>query len=171
MKKELLSSEIHSTVARLLELARDLSHNDISSNCLYILTEIENSEENTNECQKKRKKINDKKTPKSLAAILTDLDVLFPKLFDVNLYIYKAKKDSTIIEIQNYPRTALDIDYQKITANQEPLLQCKVSVPPYATDSGEKFDINWELGTLRHKWKLFWWKRNIKKYLDYLNQK
>ena len=61
MKKELLSSEIHSTVARLLELARDLSHNEISSNCLYILTEIENSEENTNECQKKRKKINDKK--------------------------------------------------------------------------------------------------------------
>lgn len=171
MKKELLYSEIQTIVVQLLELARDLSHNEISSNCYYILSEIENSEENTNERQKKRKKVNYKKTPKSLVAILTDLDVLFPKLFDVNLYIYKAKKDSTIIEIQYYSRSALDIDYQKITANQEPMLQCKVSVPPYASDSGEKFDINWELGTLRHKWKLFWWKRKIKKYLDNLNQK
>jgi hypothetical protein len=152
-------------------MARDSSFNNISDNCKFIISEIKHSDKNFFERNKIRKTDNDKKIPKPLADIILELEILYPNLYDVNLYIYKAKKDSTIIEIQYYPRTALDIDYQKITANQEPLLQCKVSVPPYATDSGEKFDINWELGTLRHKWKLFWWKRNIKKYLDYLNQK
>lgn len=45
------------------------------------------------------------------------------------------------------------------------MLLCKVPIPYYADQTKEKFNINWQLGTFDHKWKMFWWKLEMKKEL------
>ncbi|HMS67974.1 MAG TPA: hypothetical protein PKD18_07540 [Saprospiraceae bacterium] len=166
MKKENINMDIADTVKSLLKMARDSSFNRISDNCSYIISEIKHSDKNFFEQTKIRKLYNDKKTPKSFADIIADLEKLYPDLYDVNLYVYKADKDSTIIEIQYFPRSSHDTEYQKISAGQETMLHCKVALPSYASEKKDKFDINWEHGTLNHKWKMFWWRRKTKKYLQ-----
>jgi hypothetical protein len=166
MKKESIYTEISNAVQRLLKLARDSSFNDISDDCMFIISEIKHSDKNFFEQYKIRKLINDKKTPKILTDMIGELESLYANLYDVNLYVYKASKYSTIIEIQYFPRSSLDIEYQKISATQETMLHCKVAIPAYASDNKERFDINWQLGTINHKWKMFWWQRKTKKYLE-----
>lgn len=166
MKKESIYKDISDSVQSLLELARDSSFNDISDNCKFVISEIKHSDKNFFEQNKIRKSINDKKIPKPLTDIIGELETLYVNLYDVNLYVYKASKYSTIIEIQYFPRSSLDIEYQKTSATQETMLHCKVSIPAYASDNKEKFDINWQLGTTNHKWKMFWWQWKTKKYLE-----
>ena len=139
-------------------MARDSSFNNISDNCKFIISEIKHSDKNFFEQNKIRKTENEKKTPKPITDIIVELATLYSNLYDVNLYVYKADKNSTLIEIQYFSRSSLDIEYQKKSATQETMLHCKVAIPPYASDNKEKFDINWQLGTLNHKWKMFWWK-------------
>lgn len=163
MKRENIHKDIADAVKSLLKMARDSSINKISDNCSFIISEIKHSADNGDDLNKIRKSENDKKTPKSLADIVADLDKLYPDLYDVNLYVYKADKNSTIIEIQYFPRSSQDIEYQKISATQETMLHCKVAIPPYCSGTNEKFDINWPLGTFNHKWKMFWWRRKMAK--------
>lgn len=166
MKKESIYKEILEAVQSLLKLARESSYNKISDNCKFIISEIKHSDENFFERNKIRKTVNNKKTPKPLIDIIAELENLYSNLYDVNLYVYKANKNLTIIEIQYFPSTSLDIEYQKTIATKETMLHCKIAIPPYASDNKEKFDINWQLGTLNHKWKMFWWKRKTKKHLQ-----
>jgi len=163
MKRENLYKDLSEAVQSLLKLARDSSFNVISENCTSIISEIKHSDKNFFDRNKIRKAENDKKTPKPLTDIIVDLETLFPNLYDVNLYVYKADKNSTLIEIQYFPRSSLDIEYQKTSETHETMLHCKVAIPPYASDKKEKFDINWQLGTINHKWKMFWWQRKTKK--------
>jgi hypothetical protein len=165
MKKENIHKELSDAVQSLLQLARKLSYTKISDNCSFIISEIKQSDKSTFEQTKIRKSINDKKVPKSFIEIVAEVEAIFPNLYDVNLYIYKANKKTTIIEIQYFPRTSLDLDYQKATANQETMLNYKVSLPNYAANSDEKFDINWEHGPLNHLRKQFWWRLKIKRDL------
>jgi len=166
MKKENLYKEISDAVQSLLKMARDSSFNNISDNCKFIISEIKHSDKNFFEQNKIRKIDNDKKTPKPLTDTIVELETMYANLYDVNLYVYKADSHSTIIEIQYFPRSSHDSEYQKISATQETMLHCKVAVPAYASDNKEKFDINWQLGTLKHKWKMFWWQRKTKKHLE-----
>lgn len=165
MKKESLHKEIANAVQSLLQLARDASFNTISDNCNYILSEIKNGDKNFFDQNKIRKTENDKKTPKPLTDIIVELESLYPNLYDVNLYVYKAGKNSTLIEISYFPRSSLNADYQKNTATREPMLHCKVAIPVYASENREQFDINWQHDTINHKWNMFWWRRKIKKQL------
>ncbi len=166
MKKENLYKEIWDAVQSLLKMARESSFNKISDNCKFIISKIKHSDKNFFEQNKIRKIDNDKKTPKPLTDTIVELEIIYANLYDVNLYVYKAESHSTIIEIQYFPRSLHDVEYQRISATQETMLHCKVAVPPYASDNKEKFDINWQLGTLNHTWKMFWWQRKTKKYLE-----
>jgi hypothetical protein len=166
MKKENLYKEISAAVQSLLKMARESSFNNISDNCKFIISEIKHSDKNFFEQNKIRKIDNDKKTPKPLTDTIVELETIYANLYYVNLYVYKADSHSTIIEIQYFPRSSNDFEYQKISATQETMLHCKVAVPAYASYNKEKFDINWQLGTLNHKWKMFWWQRKTKKYLE-----
>jgi hypothetical protein len=165
MKRENIREDISGATVKLLNLARQSSFNYISDNCSFIISEIKESEKNVFEQAKIRKADNDKKMPKSLDDITIDLEQLYPSLYDVNLYVYKANKDSTIVEIQYFPRSSHDTEYQKISATQETMLHCKIAIPSYASTTKEKFDINWEHGPLNHLWKMFWWRQRIKKYI------
>ena len=170
MKKETINLELSDAVQSLLQLARNLSYTKISDNCSFIISEIKSSNKNVFEQTKNRKSINDKKIPKSFIEIVSEVEAIYTNLFDVNLYIYKAKKKETIIEIQYFPRTSLDLDYQKITADQETMLHCKVSLPNYASNSNQKFDINWEHGPLNHLWREFWWRQKTRRDIKKLNR-
>ena len=159
MKRENIYKDIEGATKKLLEISKELSFNNISDNCSFIISEIKGSFSPVKNYYQIRKVENDKKTPKSLQGIVNDIEKIYDDLYDVNLYIYKAKRDATIVEVQYFLRSSLDIEYQKDNANQETMLHCKVSLPVYvATDRNQKFDINWELGTLDHKWRMFWFK-------------
>jgi hypothetical protein len=109
MKKETIHKELSDAVQGLLKLARKLSYTKISDNCFFIISEIKPSDKSTFEQTKIRKSIKDKKIPKSFIEIVAEVEAMYSSLYDVNLYIYKAKKNETIIEIQYFPRTSLGL--------------------------------------------------------------
>ena len=162
MKKENLDNEISNSVQALLKLAREKSFNTISDNCKYILSEIIPSDKSSFEQNTIRKILNDKKEPLSFPEIIRQVEVLYSDLYDINIYIYKARKNLTIVEIQYFSRSTLDKEYQKQLSSYETMLHCKIDLPPYASNNEIRFDINWQLGTFHHKWNMFWWKIKIK---------
>ena len=167
MTKENLHNDLKDATVKLLELARDHSWNTISDNCLYIISEIKNSTgKSFFEQRKIRKKINQNKEPKPLQLIVMELAAIYEYLYDVNLYIYKATSNSTVVEIQFYPKSSLDKDYLEKVKNNEPMLHAKVAIPSYSNESKSKFDINWELGGFGHGWKMYWWRKKTKKELN-----
>ena len=163
MTIDTLDKDLKCLTDDLLEMARNLTWNEISNDCRYILTEIIDSDKNFFEQRKLRKRLNDLKIPKDLNLIVPDLKTVFDNIYDLNLYVYKAKAEQTIIEIQYYPKSSLDKVYFEKVKNNKPMLHCKIATPPYADDNKIKFDINWEHGGLRHEWKMFWWRQEIKK--------
>ena len=163
MTIDTLDKDLKSLTGNLLEMARYWTWNNISNDCKYILTEIINSDKNLFEQRKLRKRLNDLKIPKDLDLIVPDLKAIFENIYDLNLYVYKAKAEQTIIEIQYYPKSSLDKDYFEKVKDNKPMLHCKIDIPPYADDNKTKFDINWIHGGLRHEWKMFWWRQEIKK--------
>jgi hypothetical protein len=144
MTPNTLQKEIEEVVPKLLDLARELTWNDISDNCKFILTEIKNGQENFHVQRQLLKEENDKKIPLAFQEIIPTLEKLYDNLYDINLYIYEATKNATIIDIRYYLKSSLDKDYIQKVINNHPMLHCKVSIPPWLSDKKEKFDINWE---------------------------
>ena len=144
MTKDSLQKEIEEAVPKLLHLARELTWNYISDNCEFILTEIKNGQENFHVERQLINGENDKKIPLPFQEIIRTLENLYDNLFDINLYIYEAKKNATIIDIRYYLKSSLDKDYMQKVITNHPMLHCKVSMPRWLSDNKEKFDINWE---------------------------
>jgi len=163
MTIDTIDKDLKSLTDNLLKMARNLTWNNISNNCKYILTEIIDSEKNFSEQNKLRRQLNKLKIPKDLNQIVPDLEAIFENIYDLNLYVYKAKSELTIIEIQYYPKTALTVDFFEKIKDNSPMLHCKIAIPQYADDNKTKFDINWEFGGLKHQWKMFWWRQGIEK--------
>jgi hypothetical protein len=165
LKKNELENKIQNATSSLIDMAADMCWNKISKNCEYIISEIDESiGKNFFERAKIRKRINDKKLPKSLTGIVADLNKIYDNLYDINLYIYKSLQNKTIIEIRYFLKTSHTDDFYPTIKNNEPMLHCKVAIPPYvakkpnSTEKQELFDVNWELGGIRQKWNKFWWK-------------
>ncbi|EDP70780.1 hypothetical protein FBALC1_08473 [Flavobacteriales bacterium ALC-1] len=149
--KNNLEKNLKETTSTLLEMARNSCWNKISDNTSYIMSEIKNDLLN----RSKRKKLNDKKKPKSLEKITAELREIYENLYDINLYIYKSEKESTIIEIQYYPKSSLESEFYETIKNNDPMLHMKIGIPPYVNNKTEKYDVNWELGGMRYEWNLF----------------
>lgn len=164
MAEENLEIDIKNGVEQLLKMAKNLCWNKISSNCLFILSEIEEGGgQNFLEIQRIRNHKNNKKTPKRLNDIVLELSKIYDILYDVNLFIYKAESKRTIIEIRYYPKYSLDKDYLLLVKDNPPMWHSKLTLPPYHEKGKSKFDVNWEQGGFRHFWKLFWWKMKKEK--------
>jgi hypothetical protein len=163
MTSDSLQNEILEIVPKLLNMARELTWNRINDNCKYILSEILDSQDNFGVQRKARKKKNDLKTPLPLQEIMPELMAIYDDLYDINLHIYRADKNLTIIEIRYYPKSSQDPEYRKTIVNNPPMLHARVSSPPWTMDKTKKFDINWE-----HQkewmidWKLFWARQKLK---------
>jgi hypothetical protein len=154
MKKESLFTDLTNTKNSLLQMARNVSYNSISDNCLFILSEIPNVLHDAEIQRKIRVKENRVKKPVELIKLIPDLEILYPTLHDINLLIYKAEKNLTIIDIRYFSRNSLELDYRKTVEGSPSMLHSKVAFPPYYND-GEKIDINWETGNLKHRWNMF----------------
>ena len=79
---------------------------------------------------------------------MPELTRMYHNLYDINLVIYSARKELTVIDIRYYPKSALDHEYRQTVLDKPPMLHCKVAMPP-GLDPGfdetiKKFDINWE---------------------------
>lgn len=170
MTMNTLEQDIKNSVSALLEMASVSCWNDISENCVYIISEIKDVE-NIKLERIERNKINEQKTPYSYEEMIADLKNIYRIIYDINLYVYKSEKDRTIIDVRYYPNTNFDDDFLEKVKDKTPMIHCKINNPPYistfddAYDRQEKFDVNWELGGIRHQWKMFWYGRKMKKRL------
>jgi len=158
--KNNLELHLKEATSTLLGMAKNSCWNKISDNTSYIISETKNDLLKRTE----RKKINNKKKTKSLEQIKVELKDIYENLYDINLYIYKSKKDTTIIEIQYYPKSSLEPDFYENVKENEPMLHCKIRLPSYRKNDNEKFDANWELGGIRHEWNNFLGKIRFKIY-------
>ncbi len=144
LTKDTLQYDIAEAIPRLLDIARESTWNKISDNCKFILTEISNDVENAHQRRVRNKKENDKKTPLSLAELMPTLQKLYDNIYDINLHIYRSRPGMTVIDIRYYLKSSLDDEYRQKVLYNEPMLHCKVSMPPWLGDKWEKFNVNWE---------------------------
>jgi len=156
---ENIESQINDATSSLIDMARNSCWNSISNNTSYIISEIKDDGKNFEQQRIERNKVNNKKEPKSLQKIISELKMIFEDLYDINLYIFRSEKTKTIIEIQYYPKSSLESGFYKTVKNNSPMLHCKVSIPVYTDMNKEqKYDVNWELGGIRYEWNLFWYR-------------
>jgi hypothetical protein len=156
MTSSTLKIEIQNLVPKLLQMARTRTCNRISDNCKFILSEIKQSQLLAPNYRTLWKKENDRKLPLSFDEFWPAMEKLYENLYDINLHIYKATKKLTIIEIRYYPRTSLEEDYRQRAVGSEPLLHCKIEIPPWLDQEKKKFDINWQHYETVINWKTFW---------------
>jgi hypothetical protein len=174
-QRDTLHLHIKDASQDLLRMARDHSYNRISDNLVYIISKPEQEVDQSIgffDQYKQRKKNNDAKSTLTFDAAIKHLVEKFNDIYEIDLYVYKATHEKTIIEIGLIEKNS---DYRK-AATHVPLLHNKVCIPPYALNPdipvGEpqlykKFDINWQLNTLNHRWEMFCWvfkaRRNLRR--------
>ncbi|MBP2617726.1 hypothetical protein [Chryseobacterium jejuense] len=155
MSKENLKEKIETCIVNLQRLTKINCWNKISPNYVFIVSDFNEFDgANFFEQRKARNKVNKSKTPLLLDSVIEILDREYSDLYDVTLYIFKANKKETIIEIQYYRKSNLESDYLKIVKDEKPMFHSKISLPSYFLE-GRKFDVNWELGGIRHSWNYF----------------
>ncbi|MGI4737518.1 MAG: hypothetical protein ACRYG7_20315 [Janthinobacterium lividum] len=133
-------------VPQLLKLARELTWNYISDNCLFILSEITDEPMNAHQQRRVAKRLNNAKQPLPLADLAPALHQLHGNLHDINLYIYRATREVTIVDVRYYPRSSLAPAYRAQVAELPSMLHVKVATPPWLAlmEPLPRFDINWE---------------------------
>lgn len=165
--KKNLNRQIEEATDNLLEMAKEHSWNKISGNVKFVIKKVKTDiTEGSNlfETNRIRKKILEQKERLNLEFAIKQLKSEFKNLYLIELYVFKANKKDTIVEIEILEKSELGVDQQKIVKNNSPMLHCKVAIPPYiGLENKDKFDINWQLETIEYKWKMFWWRRKTKK--------
>lgn len=170
MSKENLKENIEICIVNLKRLAQIHCWNKISPNLAFIISDFNEFERsNFFEQRKVRNKINKSKPILSLDAVIEILNKEYKDLYDINLYIFKASKKETIIEIQYYRKSNFKPVYFEFVKNEKTMFHSKIS-KPYYVKNNNKFDINWELGGVRYLWNHFLaqisFKINTFKYLN-----
>lgn len=154
MEQEKIRQNIGSATVSLLKMVRESCWNKISDNCLFILTEIQNDDHLDPSNGTKCRRANDKLVPVFLDEITDKLIVIYPELYDVNLYVHRANIEHTVVNVRFYSKKNLSDEYQ----GRLPMVHSKLALPSYII-SGKKFDIHWKFGGVRHQWRHFWEKR------------
>jgi hypothetical protein len=159
-----LVTTLEGAVPQLLKLARALTWNDISDNYLFILSEITDEPANSYQRRQLTKRLNDVKQPLPLVALAPALHQLHGNLHDINLYIYRATTELTVVDIRYYPRSSLSLTYQAQVAHQPPMLHVKVATPPWLAlvEPPPKFDINWERQVTWTWWRTWWFRHTFR---------
>lgn len=163
LTKDNLETSIEIATDKLIVMAMEICWNKISRNCKYVKSEIDDRKDKKNSISEL--------VPKSLSEMVLELSLIYENLYDINLYIKKSSKKWTLIEIRYYLKTSHTSEYYHEIKNKAPMLHCKINLPPYsqtsnyAEENTRKFDVNWELGGIRHIWNRFigkikfYWKR------------
>ncbi|SIT01614.1 hypothetical protein SAMN05421786_10451 [Chryseobacterium ureilyticum] len=155
VSKENLKINIESGIVNLQRLAMISCWNKISSNFVFIVSDFNEFERsNFLEQRKIRNKVNKSKVILGLDSAIELLVKDYYDLYDITVYIFKADKKETIIEIQYYRKSNFEPDYFVMVKDNPPMFHSKISFPPYFL-KGSKFDINWELDGIIHSWNYF----------------
>ncbi len=158
-----LKQQIESCTFSLLGEAEKMTKNKISHNCKFIISEIKPLSENLIVERALRIKENNKKRPCSLDDLMPHILSLYPNFYDVNLSIFKATRNETIIDISYFSRDSLDSSFKELVKDKPCMWHFKISQPPWIDDSNKKFDINWEHYGLRTRF-LTWLQRHKLKF-------
>jgi hypothetical protein len=151
MSKQTLETDLKRSLANLFKLVEKFCWNKLSQNCLYIISDFnEFDSPNHNEYCKTRKAVNRKKNPQDLHYAIHELEKEYSDLYDITLYVFRAKRNLTIIEIQYFRKSNLDQDHFATIKDSPPMFHTKISSPIYARDHDIKFDVNWESMNIRH---------------------
>lgn len=141
--KENLEQHMLEAIPKLLEMARDLTTNDISDNCFFILTDIEHVDLHPLLKRRLDKVRNDAKTPLPFNQMMAQLLAIYSDLYDINLEVYLAQPGFTVVEARYFRRSAMDENTRLQLMSYGPMLHCKVAHPPGYMDNKQRFDINW----------------------------
>jgi len=163
MTSATLQNEIEGAVSKLLTMAKELTWNYISSNCKFILSEINDKEENVFRQWQLTRQENERKKPLSLEEALNVLQQIYEDIYDINLHIYKSSEKETVIDIRYFLKSSLDIDFRQKVRDKPPMLHSKVAIPPWLIDRNKKFDLNWQHKRYLWRWKTFWALRKLKR--------
>lgn len=145
MDNEILEENIKITTDHLLELVKKNCWNIITNNRYqYILTDVNSLKYiNLHELRIIKQKINSKKTPQNLNSVVETLAVFNDDLYDVVLYVFKAKSNRTIIEIEYLKKSDLDLEYYQKIKDNLTMFHAKIIMPPNQNQLA-KFDVNWQ---------------------------
>ncbi|MDQ8140564.1 hypothetical protein [Chryseobacterium sp. CFS15] len=144
MDNEILEENIKITTDHLLELVKKNCWNIITNRYQYILTDVNSLEYiNLHELRKIKQKTNSKKTPQNLNSIVETLAEFNDDLYDVVLYVFKAKNNKTIIEIEYLKKSDLDLEYYQKIKDNLTMFHAKIIMPPHQNQL-VKFDANWQ---------------------------
>lgn len=152
MTQKNLQTNIELSLANLLKLAEISCWNKISNNYLFIFSEIKDSD--FQDHKKGGGNTNKRSGLLDLNLVTEMLEKEYADLYDINFYIFKAKKFHTIIEIQYYRKSSLDKEFFDTIKDNQPMFHSKIAMPMYAKD-GKKFDVNWKSGGFIHSCKMF----------------
>lgn len=156
MQKSALETIISQSLSDLLKLADKFCVNKVSSNFKFILSDFQDGEGlNFHEIRKLKNKNNNRKVPQDLADIIDFLHQEFADLYDVTLYVFHARKEVTIIELEYVRKSNLSVAYYDKIKDVSPLFHSKIVLPGYYKDNENKFDINWHHEGFIHLWKSF----------------
>lgn len=146
-----LKIQLKESTNTLLELARETCWNTLSNDCVYLITKI--SESDDREIKKKKLPKNTKLL--SLEELATELEKIYHQIYDLCFFIYQAEKSRTIIELQYFPKSSLDLEFLLKVQDQPPMIHHKIRMPPCWQDRTKRFDVNWEVGGFRYHWCFF----------------
>lgn len=143
--KENLEQHILEAIPALLKMAREMTLNNIADNYLLILSEIRITEPNFHLQRAADKLENDAKDPVPLEMVLPSLLAIYDRLHDIDLVLYRAYANYTVIDIRYFSRTNFDDNTRKSLEGTAPMLHCKVGYPHgFDHHTKEQFDINWQ---------------------------
>lgn len=163
MNQKDLKNNIEFCVGTVLKLAKTHCWNSVSDNLFFIVSDFNEFGSGFREYRASRSRINNSKTRLNLDSAVEILHKEMEDLYDVILYIFKANKKETILEIQYYRKSNLKPDYLALVEDNAPVFHSKIPMPIYALEGG-KFDLNWESGGgIHHAWKNFWWRNFLYK--------
>jgi len=156
-----LVTAIQEAVPQLLALGRSLAWSTIPDCCLFIVSEIIDEPTNAHQRRRLNKRLNDAKQPLPLADLAPALHQLHGNLHDINLFIYRATREATIVDIRYYSRSSLTPAYRAQVATLPPMLHVKIATPPWLTQAQPlpKFDINWERRVTWARLRTWWFWR------------
>ena len=100
-KNETLREEINAATHSLLQIARESCYNSISDNVQYVLQIADQKLENGNFYQqfKLKKKLIQSSPRLQSEALLNQLYSIYDQIHQMDLYIHKAEKRLTLVEV------------------------------------------------------------------------
>ncbi|MFN7119346.1 MAG: hypothetical protein ACK4TA_21285 [Saprospiraceae bacterium] len=168
MTQQTLYQNLHALTDSLLDLARQYCWNTIAPKVRYIIRKVDTAKiEGMDLWQRKQweNRILKNSPILSLEQAVKVLHQDWNNIYLIELYIFHAKKKETLVEIEVLEKSELEETYQETLINHIPTFHCKINMPLYLPfNSTERFDINWHLKNLDFHWRMFWFKRKMRKY-------